>query len=481
MVDSVRSFSWWSKAIACLLLLTGCASAAPLLLTRVGPATSCIAPAPDSDLLIGVALSGGGSRAAVFGAAGLEALGRIRAAGGRSLLEEVRYVSSVSGGSVAAAYYAENKPPKETPVLTPQGDYTTEYREFFTRYGERLSQNIEGALIRRQLGSFRWLNSALAARSLQEVLQEKLLGPATLGALSARQVRGDIPAFIFNASLFNDGRRLIMTTLPADVARYDVFADLRRAAAARNDYVEFVPLTQRMWEGLMAVTPLDLHVDPCPIPVAGAVAASASFPPLVGPITFHVQGEPTYWHAGDGGLYENAGVETLGSVFLKKLQEGKAKRALIISLDSSYPFAVAERLLGRRSTPFSILTYDFSRIPGIMEQRAYAYHHLFIRAMRLEGVVPDPNTFRIMYLGHTDAEWQGDLSDLPAACRSEEFALRTPQQITERLAEIPTRLKILSECDRQLLVTSATKVVAQARAEVEAFISGEPLPERTAR
>jgi predicted acylesterase/phospholipase RssA len=465
---------------ACALLLTGCASATPLLLPRAGSSTSCLTPAPDADLLIGIALSGGGSRAAVFGAAGLEALGRIRA-GGRSLLEETRYLSSVSGGSVAAAYYAANKPPREIPVLTPEGGYTKEYQEFFARYGERLSQNIEGALIWRQLSLFRWLNSALGARSLQEVLQAKLLGDTTLGALGARQMRGDIPALMFNASLFNDGRRLILTTMPQDVARYDVFADLRRAAASRRDIVEFVPLTQRMWEGLMAVTPLDLHVDPCPIRVAGAVAASASFPPLVGPITFRVDGEATYWHAGDGGLYENAGVETLAAVFLKKLQDGKAKRALIISLDSSYPFAVAERLLGRRSTPFSILSYDFSRIPGIMEQRAYAYHHLFIRALRLEGVVPDANTFRIVYLGHTDAPWRGDLTDLPEACRGHEGSLRTPLQITERLAEIPTRFKIMSECDRQLLVTSAAKVVAQSREEIEAFLAGEPLPERTAR
>ena len=222
------------------------------------------------------------------------------------MLEETRYLSSVSGGSVAGAYYAGHKPPKEIPVLTPQGDYTNEYQAFFKQYRERLAQDFEGALIWRQLGSFRWLNSALAARSLQEVLQENLLGDITLGALSARQVRGDIPAFMFNAALFNDGRRLIMTTLPQDVARYDIFADLRRAAARRNDVMEFVPLTQRMWEGLMAATPLDLRVDPCPMPVAGAVAASASFPPLVGPITFRVQGEATYWHAGDGGLYENA-------------------------------------------------------------------------------------------------------------------------------------------------------------------------------
>jgi predicted acylesterase/phospholipase RssA len=471
----------WSKALACLLILTGCASATPILLPRAGPNTTCITPAPEGDLLVGIALSGGGSRAAVFGAAGLEALGRIRVGGGRSILEETRYLSSVSGGSIAAAYYAGHKPPKEIPVLTPQGNYTEAYQTFFTQYKERLAQNFEGALIWRQLSSFRWLNSALAARSLQEVLQERLLGETTLGALSERMARGDIPAFMFNAALFNDGRRLIMTTMPQDVARYDVFADLRRAAANRNDIVEFVPLTQRMWEGLLAVTPLDLLVDPCPVPVAGAVAASASFPPLVGPITFRVQGEPTYWHAGDGGLYENAGVETLASVFLKKLQDGKAKRALIISLDSSFPFAVAERLLGRRSAPFSILTYDFSRIPGIMEQRAYAYNHLFIRSLRLEGVVPNPNTFRIMYLGHTDAAWRGDMSELPEACRGQEPRLLTPLQVTEHLAEIPTRLKIISECDRQLIVTAAVKVVAQAREEIEAFLADEPLPERTAR
>ena len=46
-----------------------------------------------------------------------------------------------------------------------------------------------------------------------------------------------------------------------------------------------------------------------------------------------------------------------------------ARRALIFAFDSSYPFSVAERLLARRSEAFSLLTYECSRIPGIMEQR----------------------------------------------------------------------------------------------------------------
>ena len=438
---------------------------------------SCVRPAPDSDLLLGVALSGGGSRAAVFGAASLEALGRIRLPNGDSVLQHTAYISSVSGGGLAASYYGEHKPSRETPVLTPSGDYTEEYQKFFTKYHEQVSQNFEGPLIRRQLATFRWINSALAARSLDEIFGEHLLGKVTFEDLSARQIRGDIPALLFNTSFYNTGRRFVFTATSPDVAHYDLFADLRRSAVSRGASVEFPALSQRMWEGLTPLTPLDLRIDPCPVTVSKAVTASASFPPLVGPITFRVDGDDTYWHVGDGALYENAGVETLFAAFLKKLQERKTKRALIFAFDSSFPFSVGERLLSRRAQPFSILTYDFSRIPGIMEQRAYAYNHLFFRTLRTQGVIPGVDTLRVLFLHHVDAQWRGDLSDLPEVCRA---SLRTPSEVTERLAEIPTRFRIVSDCDRQLLVTAANKVVAQNRQEIEDFLAGKPSPERTA-
>ena len=301
------------------------------------------------------------------------------------------------------------------------------------------------------------------------------------GSAAARQMRGDIPVLLFNSAFYNTGRRFLLTTTSPDVAHYDLFADLRRSAASRGASVEFPALSQRMWEGLTPLTPLDLGFDPCPIKVSTAVTSSASFPPLVGPITFRVEGDDTYWHVGDGGLYENAGVETLFSVFLKQLQEKKARRALIFAFDSSYPFSVADRLLRRRSEPFSLFTYDFTRIPGIMEQRAYAYNHLFFRTLRTQGVIPDVNTLRVMFLSHTEAQWRGDLADLPEACRHERRPPRTPTEVTERLAEIPTRFRIVSACDRELLVTAASKVVAQSQDEIEAFLAGRPSREGTAQ
>jgi hypothetical protein len=64
------------------LVLTGCASAVAIRVPQAGPDTACVTPAPAREVLVGVALSGGGSRAALFGAAGLEALARLRTPGG---------------------------------------------------------------------------------------------------------------------------------------------------------------------------------------------------------------------------------------------------------------------------------------------------------------------------------------------------------------------------------------------------------------
>jgi hypothetical protein len=276
----------WPRAALVLLgalMLTGCASAVALRVPKAGPETTCITPAPDREVLVGVALSGGGSRAALFGAAGLEALGRLQAPGGGSVLEQMTYLSSVSGGSVAATYYASQKPPRETAVLTPEGTFTAEYETFFAGAHEKLRQDFEGALLRRQLLSFRWLNSSLAARSLAEVMAERLLGSTTFVELAQREARGDSPRLIINTTLYNSGRRLALTTLPPDASRYDFYADLRASLTRRELTAEFPPAFLQRWEKLLTLTPLELGIDVCPIRLAGAVAGSASFPPWSGP------------------------------------------------------------------------------------------------------------------------------------------------------------------------------------------------------
>jgi len=459
--------------------VTACATPPIARLPKAGAETSCITPIEQRDIVVGVSFSGGGSRAAVFGAGGLEALGRLPAPNGGSVLEQVGYLSSVSGGGLPAAYYALHKPPRTTPVLGPDGKMTPVYEAFFAETRSKVAQDFQGAVIRRQLTSFRFiLDSASMATSMREVIEEMLLGPGTFADLGARERNGDSPRVMINSTLFNDGRRFLWTTLPPDTTQYDFIADLDVSLANRGITRTYPEVMKKRWESLLPVSPLELQIDPCPLKVAMALTASASFPPLVGPITFTVGDDLDYWHTGDGGLYENLGLESMMFAFLKQLQDGKAHRGLILAFNSAYPFSVGFKELRQRSQPWSLFNYDFSRIPSIMEERATAYWSLFYRSMQVEGLFPDDATLRIVFLNHENARWEDDLSDLPEACKSERPALVDPEDVQQRIAALPTKFDIPSECDRELLRVAAAKVVAQNRKAIEDFLGGRrPSPE----
>ena len=150
-------FSRWPLAalwLACALLLTACVSPTVTRLPKAGAETSCIWPPPSQDTVVGVSFSGGGSRAALFGAGGLEALGRLKAPEGGSVLEKVSYLSSVSGGGLPAAYYALHKPPRATPVLGQDGTMTEAYQTFFADLQSKVAQDFQNALIWRQISSW---------------------------------------------------------------------------------------------------------------------------------------------------------------------------------------------------------------------------------------------------------------------------------------------------------------------------------------
>lgn len=91
------------------LSLTLCACAtAPLTPVNVTSRAENPSPAievgPDGDAMF-VTLSGGGARAAAFGLGAMQALRETRDADGRPLTQHVGLLSSVSGGSILAAYY----------------------------------------------------------------------------------------------------------------------------------------------------------------------------------------------------------------------------------------------------------------------------------------------------------------------------------------------------------------------------------------
>jgi hypothetical protein len=160
-------------------LATGCVTSPVYRVAPTPQQAECVRPAraAEGDVLIGLSVSGGGSRAALFAAGGLEALGRLRVVSDqRSLLEQVSYISSVSGGSMASAYYVLKKPSHATRVLTENGDVSEEYRRFFAGFKDAMAKDYEGPLI--GVRSFAFVGSIRPGPlvRLAEILNEQYLG-----------------------------------------------------------------------------------------------------------------------------------------------------------------------------------------------------------------------------------------------------------------------------------------------------------------
>jgi predicted acylesterase/phospholipase RssA len=127
--------------------------------------------------MVGLAVSGGGSRAALFAAGSFEALGRLGVGSHQpSVLERVSYISNVSGGSLASAYFAIKKPQRNVAMLNEAGLMNETYERFFEQFKTSMAKDYEWPLLWRQLLSVRWFNPSWSARSLVETLSDDYFG-----------------------------------------------------------------------------------------------------------------------------------------------------------------------------------------------------------------------------------------------------------------------------------------------------------------
>jgi predicted acylesterase/phospholipase RssA len=467
-----------SRAILLLtLLLAGCLARVKELPPLVDKPLFAPIAETQPDLMVGLAISGGGSRAAIFAAAVLEALARVRvkdAQGERSVLEKVQYISSVSGGSLATGYFAARKPPGSQPVLGERG-LSPAYQQFFKDYKSAMQENFEVAAAWRQVLFFRAFNPTKAAYSLAEVWDDRFFHDMTFSDLFKREQAGDSPRIILNGTSYNSGRRFALTTLPAADFDYDFVGGLLEDLMRRSAHVtpEGRAIIQRNLERartqFLPLTFEQIGADYRMLPLSLAVVSSASFPPAVGPVTYAVGGKPPYEHVGDGGLFDNLGTESLVTFFLKRIPRGSATRGLIIVIDAAFPFDANADFLRDSEKGFQVFTRDPSRIVGIMEERANAYQLMLWDALRTEGIVlPDFANLRIELLRHTEPDW-GTYQDLPEACRSEFGTDVTAKAIQKTVSQIPTRFQV-TPCNAALMIQAADRVVELHHARIVEFL-----------
>lgn len=158
-----------------LLSLSGCVAFLPDRIHYVWdqpPPKDAAVPAA-ADAFVGLAFSGGGSRAAMFAAAGAQALHEA------GVLEHVTHVSSVSGGSFAAAYLTA------TPPEGCRGDPVC-VRDYFDDYQAAMRQNYFRAMeVGQLLHPNRYLSPTRRITSLQQAIDGKFLAEKPFQTLAA--------------------------------------------------------------------------------------------------------------------------------------------------------------------------------------------------------------------------------------------------------------------------------------------------------
>ncbi len=244
------------------------------------------------EITLGIAISGGGSRSAFFAACVLDELGRTKVPGtDRTYLDEVDFISAVSGGSLAAAYYCVNRHAKGYPAM--QG-------AFFERMREDMSKDFE----LRMVGRFLLMDWALLeftnydrADMFAAVWDFDFLNDACFGDLDPSG-----PALFINATCYDTGEKFVFARDPVP----PVAGRIAKILGAGPGHT----WTGRRRVGQsMTFETIDSDVGPCPL--STAVKASAAVPSVLGPIVLRDRASRRDLHLGDGGVYDNHGFETL--------------------------------------------------------------------------------------------------------------------------------------------------------------------------
>ena len=320
-------------------------------------------PRKHGELLVALSFSGGGSRAAYFAQQILERLSGIKiSVGGRTirLIDEIDYISGASGGSLPAAYHA---------LFWPEGKKNM--ADYFRRFRKKMSLNIQGKAIRNIFFSLKGLGRLLFTKDtrtdlLAETMDKHIFGGATWDRLQANAAKGLSPVIMLNTVIYTSerfgyGNKLVFSTL--ETKDYHIPHPGGRPDKDMADTVKVVSMQ-------------DLGIPLNEYKVTRSVTASAAFPVLIKPLLIRdrLAKKDGKVLLGDGGIYDNLGVESVSQRLVKVLENEDYPGALFIVVNAQKPFKFKGGL------------GVISALHAILERRARALSRIIFR--HLSSLMP---------------------------------------------------------------------------------------------
>jgi predicted acylesterase/phospholipase RssA len=283
-----------------LLWVGGCATALPQPATLPVSSPTHANQALDQETrrdgrFIGLAISGGGSRAAVFGGAMLRELHRL------GLLQQVDMLSAVSGGALPAAYYALD------------GYRDVDFSNgFLERIGHDFQSDMRGRFVSPGNLLTYWFTDATKSDTVVQVLDDRLFHNATYADLNPSR-----PKLLLNATNALTGDPFVISD--------EGFAHLSSPLSSFS--------------------------------ISRAVYMSAAYPGVFDPVALASSGSGSHPAvlAYDGGPADNLGIKTLVNLLGKADQRAALPAqfpdgCLIIAVDAT------PRILSAKDQPLSAST-----------------------------------------------------------------------------------------------------------------------------
>jgi predicted acylesterase/phospholipase RssA len=288
----------------------------------------------DGDFFLAVAVSGGGSRSAVWSAAVLKELHtQVKLPDGRSIIDEIDYMSSISGGSLSMAYYCLKKPSVDT-------THTDAYDAFFDEYLTDMRRNIEKDLF---LRPWLWYRLLLPPEELAILLSwdfdRNYFHGVNFDDLAKRQRLGWCPTLIINGTVMDTGAKFLFTTLSRKDFDYGTAISsglYDDTGLARSNVIFTGDIL-----GVNFCEDIGLSIGD--MDISRAVVASAAVPLIFGPVILGnqcplVSDDASYIHINDGGIGDTLGLETIMQLAIDRFNdpERSYRGGMVIIIDANH-------------------------------------------------------------------------------------------------------------------------------------------------
>ena len=277
------------------------------------------------DLAVALAISGGGSRASNFGVGIMLGLEQIIQENGNNVLQEIDYLSTVSGGGFAGGAYIASLFEHH---YSSRNKHDYKLGSHWNRcIKENLQQSFMGAILKNYLNPTLWFTFADDGDALERTVNDHVLGYKR--RLHVDSLRDTPQRSILLGDLFvakeDTSREVLFPMMFANGAVMDKMAIFPFSPDILDTY-EIVGCTHRLRK---------MYLDsPFDMPLSVGIKASGSFPVLISNTTLESRYHPDFrfLHVVDGGLADNYGYETAFDILR---QEKNVKQKVLFIIDAS--------------------------------------------------------------------------------------------------------------------------------------------------